>query len=61
MSIPENKLKQCMDGIENRIKHAYNCGWTDGYQAAEEKFAASVAHSIMKAVEDALERRGEDE
>lgn len=60
--ISDEKLKEVMDGIENRIRHAYNCGWNDGFNAMKEKITNSIQEeikeSVIKAIEQSFEVEG---
>ena len=54
--ISDEKLKEIMDGIENRVRHAYNCGWNDGFSAMKEKIAKDIQEKIVESVNKTLEK-----
>lgn len=54
--ISDEKLKEIMGGIENRIRHAYNCGWNDGFGAMKEKVAKDIQERIGESIDKALEQ-----
>lgn len=59
--ISNEKLAEIMNGIENKVRHAYNCGWNDGFGAMREKVAKDIQERIGGAVEKALEQESRDD
>lgn len=46
MALSEEKAKEIMDGIERRIRHAYNCGFNDGMHAMKNKYIKEISEKI---------------
>ena len=57
--ISEEKLKEIMNGIENRIRHAYNCGWNDGFSAMKEKITKDIQERIEESIDKAMSENTE--
>lgn len=57
MTIPQDRLDPIMDSIENRIRHAYNCGYEDGYKEAADIYLSKVVDKVVAAVENGLKER----
>lgn len=50
MAIPQDKLKSIMDGVEDKIRHAYNCGEDAGRKEMIEKYKAEVGEKVDRAL-----------
>lgn len=54
MSISSDKLSEIMDGIANKIRHAYNCGFNDGCEAIYRKIGKDIGDRLVDDLEQAL-------
>lgn len=50
MAIPQDKLKIIMDGVADKIRHAYNCGEEAGRKAMIEKYKTDVGEKVDRAL-----------
>lgn len=50
MAIPQDKLESIMDGVEDKIRHAYNCGEEAGRKAIAEKYKTEVGEKVDRAL-----------
>lgn len=61
--ISDEKLKEIMNGIEigieNRVRHAYNCGWNDGFNAVKGRAINEIRETIDDVVITLLEKEKE--
>lgn len=59
--LSKEKVDEIMNGIENKIRHAYNCGYSDGCHDMRMKFTKDIQTSIEEVVKNMLEPKEGDQ
>lgn len=50
----DEKIKEIMNSIENRVRHAYNCGYHDGVEDTKKWLTSEVIDRITEGVDKAI-------
>ena len=64
MGRKDERIKGIVKNVENQVRHAYNCGYTDGYDArrikdmnSDEKLKFGVNSEVTEGILSGLEKQ----